>query len=148
VIKELKEEKAELCRKNEELRESNTDMRQTILQLNQANNQLEDEKSSLMTIVKIIQHDSNQQHTEAKASSNITSGNDENVRSPPILIQNDARPETSNQFQVFDADLNSSAGSVSGTLANALITENRAFVLQMFGVVFYITANNNKRTSL
>jgi hypothetical protein len=121
VIKELKEEKAELYRKNEELRESNTNMRQTILQLNQANKQLEDETSSLMTVVKIIQHDLNQQHTEAKASSNITIGNDENVwekpkskhqsKSPPILIQDDARPETSNRYQVFDVDLNPSAGS-------------------------------------
>ena len=88
-----------------------------------------------MTVVKIIQHDFNQQLTEAKASSNITIGNDENVwekpkskhqsKSPPILIQDDARPETSNRYQVFDPDLNPSAGSVRGTLASVLIPENQ-----------------------
>ena len=59
MIDDLKKEKAELCRKNKELLESNISMRQTIPQLSLTNKQLEEEKSSLVTAVKIIQNDFN-----------------------------------------------------------------------------------------
>ena len=68
VIDELKKEKAELCRKNEALRESNNNMQQTISQLSQTNKQLEEEKSSLVTAIKIIQNDFNQQAISKKKS--------------------------------------------------------------------------------
>ena len=60
AIDDLKKEKAKLCRRNKELLESNISMRQTISQLSQTNKQLEEEKSSLVTAVKIIQNDFNQ----------------------------------------------------------------------------------------
>ncbi len=118
VINELKEEKAELHRKNEELRESNISMCHTISQLSQANKQLEDGKLSLITTVKIIQNDFNQQRIEVKARGNaneepISSINvvdDENVRqkpklkhqskSPPTSLEDADRPRTNNVFQV------------------------------------------------
>jgi predicted nuclease with TOPRIM domain len=68
VIDELKKEKAELCRKNEALRENNNNMKQTISQLSQTNKQLEEEKSSLVTAIKIIQKDFNQQAISKKKS--------------------------------------------------------------------------------
>ena len=71
VIDDLKKEKAELCRRNKELLESNISMRQTISQLNQTNKQLEEEKSSLVTAVKIIQNDFNQLSAANKASSKV-----------------------------------------------------------------------------
>ena len=71
VIDDLKKEKAELCRRNKELLESNISMRQTISQLNQTNKQLEEEKSSLVTAVKIIQNYFNQLSAANKASSKV-----------------------------------------------------------------------------
>ena len=68
VIDDLKKEKAELCRKNEALRESNNNMQQTISQLSQTNKQLEEEKSSLVTAIKIIQNDFNQLAISKKKS--------------------------------------------------------------------------------
>ena len=68
VIDELKKEKAELYRKNEALRESNNNMQQTISQLSETNKQLEEEKSSLVTAIKIIQNDFNQQAISKKKS--------------------------------------------------------------------------------
>ena len=46
-------------------------MRQTISQINQTNKQLEEEKSSLVTAVKIIQNDFNQLNAANKASSKV-----------------------------------------------------------------------------
>ena len=68
---DLKKEQAELCRRNEELLESDISMRQNISQLSQTNKQLEEEKSSLVTAVKIIQNDFNQLSTANKASGNV-----------------------------------------------------------------------------
>jgi hypothetical protein len=71
IISELKEEKAELSRKNKELRENNNSMHKTISQLSQSKKQLEEEKSSLITAIKLIQNDFNQWHyIEKKASDN------------------------------------------------------------------------------
>ena len=71
VIDDLKKEKAELCRRSKELLESNISMRQTISQVNQTNKQLEEEKSSLVTAVKIIQNEFNQPSAANKASSKV-----------------------------------------------------------------------------
>ena len=60
MIDDLKKEKAELCKRNKELLESKISMRQTISQLSQTNKQLEEEKSSWVTAVKIIQNEFNQ----------------------------------------------------------------------------------------
>ncbi len=82
VIDDLRKEKAELCRKNEALRESNNNMQQTISQLSQTNKQLEEEKSSLVTAIKIIQNDFNQQAISKKKSGKAreeTGGNDDNT---------------------------------------------------------------------
>ena len=68
---DLKKEQAELCRRNEELPESDISMRQNISQLSQTNKQLEEEKSSLVTAVKIIQNNFNQLSTANKASGNV-----------------------------------------------------------------------------
>ncbi len=82
VIDDLKKEKAELCRKNEALRESNNNMQQTISQLSQTNKQLEEEKSSLVTAIKIIQNDFNQLAISKKKSGKAreeTGGNGDNT---------------------------------------------------------------------
>ena len=50
------------------MRESNNNMQQTISQLSQTNKQLEEEKSSLVTAIKIIQNDFNQQVISKKKS--------------------------------------------------------------------------------
>ena len=70
MIKELKEEKAELRRKNEELREDNINMHRTISQLSQSNKQLEEEKSSLVTALTLIHNDISNLHIENKTSGN------------------------------------------------------------------------------
>ncbi|CAB4003372.1 Hypothetical predicted protein [Paramuricea clavata] len=88
VIDELKKEKAELYRKNEALRESNNNMQQTISQLSQTNKQLEEEKSSLVTAIKIIQNDFNQQAISKKKSGEAREesggGIDDNISSSDI----------------------------------------------------------------
>ena len=70
VIKELKEEKVELRRKNEELRKDNINMHRTISLLSQSNKQLEEEKSSLVTALKLIQNDISNLRIENKTSDN------------------------------------------------------------------------------
>ena len=60
VIHELKEEKTELLKANDELREHNTNMSHVIAELRLSNKNLENEKSSLLTAIQLIQNDYNQ----------------------------------------------------------------------------------------
>ena len=57
VVNDLKEEKLELSRKNDKLREQNMDMSHTISNLTMANKNLESEKCSLLTALKLMQND-------------------------------------------------------------------------------------------
>ena len=60
VIHELKEEKTELVKANDELREHNTNMSHVIAELRLSNKNLENEKSSLLTAIQLIQNYYNQ----------------------------------------------------------------------------------------
>ncbi|CAB4014877.1 Hypothetical predicted protein, partial [Paramuricea clavata] len=60
VIEELKKEKVDLCKANDELRKHNTSMTYTITELSISNKNLENEKSSLLTALQLIQNDYNQ----------------------------------------------------------------------------------------
>ena len=55
VVNDLKEDKLELSRKNDELREQNMNMSHIISDLKMANKNLENEKSSLLTAPKLLQ---------------------------------------------------------------------------------------------
>ena len=58
-IDELKKEKLDLFKVNAELRKENTTMKQTISEINSINKNLENEKSSLLTAIQLIQNDCN-----------------------------------------------------------------------------------------
>ena len=60
VIEELKKEKVDLCKANDELRKHNTSMTYTITELSLSNKNLENEKSSLLTALQLMQNDYNQ----------------------------------------------------------------------------------------
>ncbi|CAB4011362.1 Hypothetical predicted protein, partial [Paramuricea clavata] len=64
VVNDLKEDKLVLIRKNDELREQNMDMSHIISELKMANKNLESEKSSLLTALKLIQNDHQQTCTK------------------------------------------------------------------------------------
>ncbi|CAB4045112.1 Hypothetical predicted protein, partial [Paramuricea clavata] len=64
VVNDLKEDKLVLIRKNDELREQNMDMSHIISDLKMANKNLESEKSSLLTALKLIQNDHQQRCTK------------------------------------------------------------------------------------
>ncbi|CAB4014407.1 Hypothetical predicted protein, partial [Paramuricea clavata] len=64
VVNDLKEDKLVLIRKNDELREQNMDMSHIISDLKMANKNLESEKSSLLTALKLIQNDYQQTCTK------------------------------------------------------------------------------------
>ena len=70
VVNDLNEEKLELSRKNDKLKEQNMDMPHTISNLTMANKNLESAKSSLLTALKLIQNDYQQ------TSMKTTVGND------------------------------------------------------------------------
>ena len=76
VVNDLKEDKLVLIRKNDELRERNMDMSHIISDLKIANKNLESEKSSLLTALKLIQND--YQQTCTKTFENIVENDGEN----------------------------------------------------------------------
>ena len=53
VVEELKKEKVDLCKANDELRKHNTSMTYTITELSLSNKNLENEKSSLLTALQL-----------------------------------------------------------------------------------------------
>ena len=126
MIKELKEEKAVLRKKNEELREDNINMHRTISQLSQSNKQLE-EKSSLVTALKLIQNDISTLHIENKTSGNkldnsiniIDRDSNSNAwikpkhkhqsRPPTTLSLDTNKPDTSNRFEVLDSSISNAS---------------------------------------
>ena len=57
VIDELKKEKLDLNKANDELRKQNTSMRHTITELSLSNKNLEQEKASLLTALYLVQND-------------------------------------------------------------------------------------------
>ena len=127
VIKELKEEKAELRRKNEELREDNINMHRTISQLSQSNKQLEEEKSSLVTALKLIQNDISNLRIENKTSGNkldnsiniIDRASNSNAwikpkhkyqsRPPTTSCLDTNKPNTSNRLEVLDSSISNAS---------------------------------------
>ena len=64
IVNDLKEDKLVLIRKNDELREQNMEMSHIISDLKMANKNLESEKSSLLTALKLIQNDYQQTCTK------------------------------------------------------------------------------------
>ncbi len=64
VVNDLKEDKLVLIRKNDELREQNIEMSHIISDLKMANKNLESEKSSLLTALKLMQNDYQQTCTK------------------------------------------------------------------------------------
>ena len=70
VVNDLKEEKLELSRKNDKLREQNMDMSHTISNLTMANKNLESEKSSLLTALKLMQNDYQQKSVKTTVENN------------------------------------------------------------------------------
>ncbi len=64
VVNDLKEDKLVLIRKNDELREQNMEMSHIISDLKMANKNLESEKSSLLSALKLIQNDYQQTCTK------------------------------------------------------------------------------------
>ena len=64
VVNDLKEDKLLLIRKNDELREQNMDMSHIISDLKMTNKNLESERSSLLTALKLIQNDYQQTCTK------------------------------------------------------------------------------------
>ena len=70
VVNDLKEEKFELIRKNDELREQNMNMSHIISDLKMANKNLENEKSSLLTALKLMQNDYQQTCTKTIVENN------------------------------------------------------------------------------
>ena len=64
VVNDLKEDKLELSRKNDELREQNVNMSHIISDLKTSNKNLENEKSSLLTALKLLQNDYQQTCTK------------------------------------------------------------------------------------
>ena len=60
TIDELKKEKRDLCKTNAELRMENIAMKHTIADISSINKNLENEKSSLLTALQLIQNDYNQ----------------------------------------------------------------------------------------
>lgn len=59
-INELKKDKLDLCKNNAELRMENTAMKHTIADISLINKNFENEKSSLLTALQLIQNDYNQ----------------------------------------------------------------------------------------
>ncbi|CAB4003712.1 Hypothetical predicted protein [Paramuricea clavata] len=83
VVNDLKEDKLVLIRKNDELREQNMDMSHIISDLKMANKNLESEKSSLLTALKLIQNDHQQTCTKT-----IVENDGENNREVKSVNQN------------------------------------------------------------
>ena len=63
VINELKNDKAELCKDKELLKNENIDMLHTIANLNTKLNALENEKASLLTIIRLLQSEPTENNT-------------------------------------------------------------------------------------
>ncbi|CAB4016736.1 Scavenger receptor cysteine-rich type 1 M130 [Paramuricea clavata] len=99
-------------------------MHKTISQLSQSKKQLEEEKSSLITTIKLIQNDFNQWHyIEKKASDNKIEDSANNIdrvnnsnawikpkhqtRQSTELSRDEGKPETSNRFEVFNQNTSS-----------------------------------------
>ena len=85
VVSELKKEKADIIRMNEDMREKYTDLLQTASDLRTRAMNLENEKSSLMTALKLIQQDN---MLSNKRNAELQSQND-NLIAATKLLQND-----------------------------------------------------------
>ena len=102
-------------------------MHRTISQLSQSNKQLEEEKSSLVTALKLIQNDISTLHIENKTSGNkldnsiniIDRDSNSNAwikpkhkhqsRPPTTLSQDTNKPDTSNRFEVLDSSISNAS---------------------------------------
>ena len=97
VVSELKKEKADLIRMNEDMREKYTNLLQTASDLRTRAMNLENEKSSLMTALKLIQQDN---MLSNKRNAELQNQND-NLIAATKLLQNDMEGKTKERKRNF-----------------------------------------------
>lgn len=76
-VDDLKREKLELCKTNDELCKENTTMKHTIADLRSTNKNLENEKASLLTALQIIQNELNQVNKFEKENASLIAENNQ-----------------------------------------------------------------------
>ena len=97
VVSELKKEKADLIKMNEDMREKYTNLLQTASDLRTRAMNLENEKSNLMTALKLIQQDnvfSNKRNAELQ-------NQNDNLIAATKLLQNDMEGKTKERKRNF-----------------------------------------------
>ncbi|CAB4032593.1 Tetratricopeptide repeat 28 [Paramuricea clavata] len=109
VVNDLKEDKLVLIRKNDELREQNMDMSHIISELKMANKNLESEKSSLLTALKLIQND----HQQTCTKTIVENDGENNVELVCETIEGSevTQPKPSSNQPANDKHLNTEAST-------------------------------------